>query len=126
MKSKNFQDNEISGLVPEAGAIFMSNCATLEECFERKLFGLPSSYADFVGEVKAGMILFLFEYENRKLYGVFVASSDGEMNIVPDAYSFTGKKFPAQVLVFIFKIKFFVVLFYVLALVWMFFTRGWP
>ncbi|KAF3436941.1 hypothetical protein FNV43_RR19694 [Rhamnella rubrinervis] len=97
MKSKNFQDDEISGLVPEAGAIFMSNCATLEECFERKLFGLPSSYADFVREVKTGMILFLFEYENRKLYGVFEASSDGEMNIVPHAFSSTGKKFPAQV-----------------------------
>lgn len=105
MKSKKFQDNGMCGLVPESGAIFMSDCTTLEECFERRLFGLPSTYADFVREVKAGMILFLFEYENRKLYGVFEASCDGGMNIVPNAFGSSGRTYPAQVLVFVFKIN---------------------
>lgn len=117
MKSRKFQDNEMCGLIPESGAIFLSNSSTLEECFERRLFGLPSTYADFVREVKAGMILFLFEYENRKLYGVFEASCDGGMNIVPNAFGSSGRTYPAQVLVFIFKIKFFVVSCNVLATV---------
>jgi hypothetical protein len=79
-------------------AIFMSNRATRKECFRRKLLGLPSGQADFVKQVKAGMVLFLFEFERRELHGVFQACSDGAMNIVPHAYSSSGKQFPAQVL----------------------------
>lgn len=84
---------------PGMGAIFMSNSSTMEECFERQLFGLPYSFADFVQQVKVGMVLFLFEHEKRKLYGIFRATSDGKMNIIPHAYRSTGKQFPAQVLV---------------------------
>lgn len=102
MKFQGFKRNDASGRFPEYGAIFISNCTTMEECFERKIFGLPFAHADFVREIKAGMILFLFEYGNRELYGVFEASSDGAMNIVPHAYNSSGMKFPAQVLVFIF------------------------
>lgn len=83
--------------VPEFGAIFMSNKATRKECIKRKLLGLPPGMANFVHHVKAGMILFLFEFEKRELHGVFQASSDGAMNIVPHAYNSTGKQFPAQV-----------------------------
>lgn len=83
---------------PYCGAIFMSNRMTIEECFEKKLFGLPYVQSDFVRGVKKGMILFLFEYEERKLYGVFEATSDGKMNINPEAYTSSGKRFPAQVI----------------------------
>ncbi|XVF42577.1 hypothetical protein PTKIN_Ptkin01aG0375000 [Pterospermum kingtungense] len=89
--------NESSGKFPDFGAIFMSNASTREECFNRNLFGLPMSSADFVKRVKVGMILFLFEYEKRELYGVFKATTDGELNIIPHAYCSSGKKFPAQV-----------------------------
>ncbi|OWM81072.1 uncharacterized protein LOC116196200 [Punica granatum] len=89
----------VSGLLPEYGAIFMSNTHTKKECLRKKLFGLPSSFSDFVKNVKAGMVLFLFEYERRLLYGVFEAASDGEINIIPTAYGSSGKRFPAQVLV---------------------------
>ncbi|XVF06632.1 hypothetical protein REPUB_Repub06bG0066500 [Reevesia pubescens] len=89
--------HKFSGNFPEFGAIFMSNASTREECFQRKLFGLPMSSADFVKGVKVGMILFLFEYEKRQLYGVFKATTDGELNIIPRAYISSGKKFPAQV-----------------------------
>lgn len=58
-----------AGRLPKYGAIFMSNRSTIEECFERKLFGLPASLTNFVRGVKVGMLLFLFEYEKRKLYG---------------------------------------------------------
>lgn len=89
--------NITGGVVPEFGAIFMSNRSTKKECFKRKLFGLPSAMADFVKQVKAGMILFLFEFEKRELYGVFQATSDGAINIMPNAYSSSRKQFPAQV-----------------------------
>ncbi|KAL2922818.1 B2 protein [Bienertia sinuspersici] len=86
------------GCFPQYGAIFMANNSTRKECFERELFGLPYEFADFVMEVKIGMLLFLFDFQERKLYGVFTANSNGMMNIVPDAYNSTSKKkFPAQV-----------------------------
>lgn len=89
--------NSASGVVPEFGAIFMSNSTTKRECFRWELFGLPASQANFVKQVKSGMLLFLFEYESRKLYGVFQACSDGATNIVLHAYKSSGKQFPAQV-----------------------------
>ena len=94
-------DKEDNGFIsvpaPEFGAIFMSNIATKRDCFKHKVFGLPSSMANFVKEVKKGMILFLFEYERRQLFGVYRAISDGEMNIAPHAFSSSGKQFSAQV-----------------------------
>jgi len=63
------------------------------------LFGLPGSFSDFVKNVKAGIILFLFEFEERKLHGVFEAITDGGMNIAPQAYVSSGKQFP-QVVIF--------------------------
>ncbi|KAE8722935.1 N-terminal nucleophile aminohydrolases (Ntn hydrolases) superfamily protein isoform 1 [Hibiscus syriacus] len=89
--------NGFPGSCPEFGAIFMSNYSTREECFRRKVFALPSSQSHFVKQVKAGMILFLFEFERRELYGVFQACSDGAMNILPGGFSLSGKRFPAQV-----------------------------
>lgn len=91
------RNSKITGKFPEFGAIFMSNGSTRVECLHRNLFGLPSTHADFVKSVKEGMILFLFDYEKRKLYGVFKATSDGELNIVSNAYGSTGKLFPSQV-----------------------------
>ncbi|KAJ8758573.1 hypothetical protein K2173_000294 [Erythroxylum novogranatense] len=91
------EPNRCPGEVPEYGAIFMSSSSTKKECFKRQLLGLPMGQANFVKQVKEGMILFLFEYEKRKLHGVFRASSDGQINIVPRAFSSSGKKFPAQV-----------------------------
>jgi hypothetical protein len=102
MDSRNFWKKKVSGCFPEHGAIFMSNRNTLKECFERSLFGLPDNFSSFVKNVKAGMILFLFQFEDRKLYGVFKAISDGGMNIVPRAYASSGKQFPAQVVICIF------------------------
>lgn len=102
--SMEFDKDQFSvpGKVPVFGAIFISNSATKKECFRRKLLGLPMGQAHFVKQVKAGMILFLFEYERRELHGVFQACSDGAMNIVPHAYSSSGKQFPAQVSMFVY------------------------
>ncbi|KAK7243823.1 hypothetical protein RIF29_38635 [Crotalaria pallida] len=98
MESRDLSRRKVvSGHFPECGAIFMSNRSTLKECFEKRLLGLPESQSGFVSRVKAGMILFLFETEERKLYGVFEAVSDGGMDIVPQAYASSGRWFPAQV-----------------------------
>ncbi|PKU76795.1 uncharacterized protein LOC110103739 [Dendrobium catenatum] len=79
------------------GAIFVCNNLTKKESFKRKLFGLPSVHSDLVKQIKTGMILFLFEPDERKLHGIFQATSDGAMNIVPRAFSISNKRFPAQV-----------------------------
>ncbi|CAA7021559.1 unnamed protein product [Microthlaspi erraticum] len=91
------ESNGASGEEPEYGAIFMSNNSTRKECLRRELFGLPNWQAGFVKQVKAGMLLFLFEFESRELHGVFQACSDGAINIEPDAFCSSGKQFPAQV-----------------------------
>ncbi|CAI9271829.1 unnamed protein product [Lactuca saligna] len=85
------------GDVPSYGAIFMSNAGTKKECFQRKLLGLPLAQSNFVLNVKKGMILFLFEFERRQLHGVFRATSNGEIDIEPNAFKSSGKSFPAQV-----------------------------
>ncbi|XP_057757167.1 uncharacterized protein LOC130976336 isoform X1 [Arachis stenosperma] len=97
--SMGFYDkhNNAAGKLPDYGAIFLSNSTTKRECFKKGLFGLPSSAIHFVEQIKAGMILFLFEYEKRQLHGVFKAASDGGMNIVPNAFSSLRTQFPAQV-----------------------------
>ncbi|XP_043699478.1 uncharacterized protein LOC122650205 [Telopea speciosissima] len=91
------EQHTASGSVPDFGAIFMSNCSTKKECFRKKVFGLPSHQSSFVKKVRDGMFLFLFEYEKRELYGVFQASCNGAMNIIPDAFKSLGKQFPAQI-----------------------------
>ncbi|XP_019156366.1 PREDICTED: uncharacterized protein LOC109153070 [Ipomoea nil] len=91
------EENGFHGEVPEFGAIFMSNIATKRECFKKKIMGLPLSKANFVKQVKCGMVLFLFEFERRELFGVYRASSDGAVNIAPHAFSSSGDCYPAQV-----------------------------
>ncbi|XP_071706301.1 uncharacterized protein [Rutidosis leptorrhynchoides] len=92
-----YKKNYCTGEVPESGAIFMSNIGTKKECLRRNLCGLPPGMTDFVLQVKKGMTLFLFEYERRLLYGVYRATSDGDVNIEPRAFRSSGKCFPAQV-----------------------------
>ncbi|XVF27260.1 hypothetical protein REPUB_Repub14bG0091600 [Reevesia pubescens] len=96
-KMDDEEQNSVPGSYPKFGAIFMSNNATKGECLRRKVFALPYSQSHFVKQVKSGMILFLFEFERRELHGVFQACSDGAINIMPHAFSSSGKQFPAQV-----------------------------
>lgn len=92
------EDNGAAGSIPECGAIFMANGVTKNECLRHKVFALPSSMSGFLKHVKAGMALFMFEYEKRELFGVYQAISDGAMDIVPHAFHSVGKHFPAQVI----------------------------
>lgn len=79
------------------GAIIICNREIKRQFFEQKHFALPGYAATFIKKIRAGMLLFLFEHEERKLYGVFEATSDGALNILPDSCASLCKFRPAQV-----------------------------
>nr|CAB3460348.1 unnamed protein product [Digitaria exilis] len=62
--------------------------------------GLPSIHYSYVKNVKPGMPLFLFNYTDRRLHGLFEAASPGQMSIDPYAWNnedSLNTPFPAQV-----------------------------
>uniref|UniRef100_A0ACD5XXJ3 Uncharacterized protein n=1 Tax=Avena sativa TaxID=4498 RepID=A0ACD5XXJ3_AVESA len=79
------------------GAIILCNRVTKLESFKLNLFGLPDYATSFIRKIRAGMLLFVFEREERKLCGVFEATSDGALNILPNAFRSSRKPRPAQV-----------------------------
>uniref|UniRef100_A0A0D3G3M5 DCD domain-containing protein n=1 Tax=Oryza barthii TaxID=65489 RepID=A0A0D3G3M5_9ORYZ len=92
--ARNLRENQLGGV------IFGCKHNTIEECFEKQLFGLPSVHYSYVRNVKPGLPLFLFNYSDRKLHGIFEAASPGQMCIDPYAWSHDGSlrtSFPAQV-----------------------------
>ncbi|KAI4993172.1 hypothetical protein ZWY2020_007485 [Hordeum vulgare] len=81
-----------------AGAIFMCNTWAREQFFGSGIFRLALEYQPFVDNVKQGMPLFLFDYNEGKLYGVFEAVTDGGLDITDRAaFRSTGRSYPAQV-----------------------------
>ncbi|MCO5600160.1 hypothetical protein L7F22_054268 [Adiantum nelumboides] len=79
------------------GAIFLCSNATERQCFEHHVFGLHETNKYFVQIVKKRMKLFLYNVDQKLLYGVFMAASDGGMNLIPQAFGHQ-RRFPAQVL----------------------------
>jgi hypothetical protein len=67
------------------------------ESFKQKLFALPAFATSFIRKIRAGMLLFVFDRDERKLCGVFEATSDGALNILPNAFRSSRKATPAQV-----------------------------
>ncbi|KAL0321804.1 UNVERIFIED_CONTAM: B2 protein [Sesamum calycinum] len=71
----------------ELGAvIFGCKHHTIKECLLKQMFGLPASHYSYVKNVTPGLALFLFNYSDRKLHGIFEAASPGQMNINPYAW----------------------------------------
>ncbi|KAK3018451.1 hypothetical protein RJ639_004268 [Escallonia herrerae] len=61
--------------------IFGCKNHTIAECYARQLFGLPAAHFSYVKNITPGLPLFLFNYSDRKLHGIFEATSSGQMNI---------------------------------------------
>lgn len=83
-------------LLPSTIKSFVFACtnSTQDECFKRLLFGSNKVYAATAIRVKKGNFLFLWNLDSDLLYGVFRASADTQLNIVPEAW---GGNYPYQV-----------------------------
>ena len=83
-------------LAPAAGVIFGCTNATFEECFQRKVVGLPRKYIPLVQSiVPMRTLLFVFNYSDRQLHGVYLAASPGGENLIPAAFAEAARVVPA-------------------------------
>ncbi|XVF47402.1 hypothetical protein PTKIN_Ptkin03bG0106200 [Pterospermum kingtungense] len=83
-----------------AGVIFGCRHITFRECFSKKLFGLPAPHYSYVKNIEPGLPLFLFNYSDRKLHGIFEAASSGKLDLNSRAWTTDGSEttpYPAQV-----------------------------
>ncbi|KAJ8533786.1 hypothetical protein K7X08_007110 [Anisodus acutangulus] len=82
------------------GVIFGCTNTNMKKCLQKQLFGLPGSHISYVRNINPGLPLFLFNYDDRKLHGIFEAASSGQMQIDPYAWTSNNPKktlYPAQV-----------------------------
>ncbi|KAL3524020.1 hypothetical protein ACH5RR_016854 [Cinchona calisaya] len=80
--------------------IFGCKHKTIKECKLKQLFGLPAPHFSYVKNVTPGLTLFLFNYSDRKLHGIYEAASPGRLNINPYGWTVDGTErtpYPAQV-----------------------------
>jgi len=79
---------------PIRGFVFASTEKTESECFEKMLFGADRAYGPVVIRIRKGDLLFLRNLDTDLLHGVFESVSDGNFNIVPEAWN---GRYPYQV-----------------------------
>nr|XP_043633728.1 uncharacterized protein LOC122604934 [Erigeron canadensis] len=82
--------------------IFGCTNSTINECLSKQLFGLPEGHFAYIKNISKGLALFLFNYSDRKLHGIFEAAGPGQMNIDKYAWVADGDDsgytyYPAQV-----------------------------
>ncbi|KAK9862680.1 hypothetical protein WJX84_000466 [Apatococcus fuscideae] len=89
------------------GVIFGCSGETFAECVEGLVFGLPRPHMCYVQNIKPGMPVFLFNYTERRMYGIYRAVTEGDWEINPRGWiEFTGgtrTRYPAQVQVEVYK-----------------------
>uniref|UniRef100_A0ACD5XYD4 Uncharacterized protein n=1 Tax=Avena sativa TaxID=4498 RepID=A0ACD5XYD4_AVESA len=87
--------------VQDLGAvIFGCTNSTIAECHARQLFGLPRSHLSYVQNIKEGLPLFLFNYDDRRLHGIYEAAGNGKYCPESNAWTYNGNEktnYPAQV-----------------------------
>lgn len=81
--------------------LFIKNSDNVNVC-HLCFTGLPATHFSYIKNIKEGLVLFLFNYSDRKLHGVFEAASPGSMNInkyawVADTEDCGYTHYPAQV-----------------------------
>ncbi|KAJ6425177.1 hypothetical protein OIU84_025867 [Salix udensis] len=94
MHARNLKKSQLGGVV------FVCTNNTIRECLLKQLFGLPGQHFSYVKNIDPGLPLFLFNYSDRKLYGIYEAASSGQMNINPYGWTSDGAQrtpYPAQV-----------------------------
>ncbi|KAI3906104.1 hypothetical protein MKW98_028714 [Papaver atlanticum] len=92
--AKNLRTQDLGGV------IFGCTRHTMKECLSSQIFGLPALHFAYIKNIKPGLPLFLFNYSDRKMHGIYEAASHGEMNINPYGWSEDGQErtqYPAQV-----------------------------
>ena len=94
------REDNLSSRNPPSGLIFMCNSITKRDCFHFKVFGLPYAKKGLVEEVVPGMFLFLYDFDVKRLYGVYEAVSQGGLNLEPKAFHGQGS-YPSQVFPFL-------------------------
>ncbi|PQQ12331.1 uncharacterized protein Pyn_25060 [Prunus yedoensis var. nudiflora] len=72
------------------GVIFGCKDITINECLSKQLFGLPAAHFLYVQNIFPGLPLFLFNYTDRKLHGIYEAAGYGQMNINPCGWTTDG------------------------------------
>ncbi|MCE3050922.1 hypothetical protein HAX54_048520 [Datura stramonium] len=100
-----YQANNARGLrnLPRdqlGGVIFGCTDTTIKECLGRQLFGLPRQHISYVKNINPGLPVFLFNYNDKTIHGIFEAASSGQMHINPYAWTSDGSgktPYPAQV-----------------------------
>ncbi|XP_055806834.1 uncharacterized protein LOC129875548 [Solanum dulcamara] len=82
------------------GVIFGCKYNTMKQCLHNQLFGLPAAHFSYVKNIDPGLPLFLFNYSNQELHGIYESASSGKMNINPYGWTTDGygrTPYPAQV-----------------------------
>ncbi|KAJ1273742.1 hypothetical protein BS78_05G007500 [Paspalum vaginatum] len=94
IKARNLQPQDLGSV------IFGCTNSTIAECHSRQLFGLPKTHISYVRNIKEGLPLFLFNYDDRRLYGIYEAAGSGKFCPESNAWTHDGKgktSYPAQV-----------------------------
>jgi len=71
ISARNFQPQDLGAV------IFGCTNNTIAECHSRQLFGLPRAHISYVRNIREGLPLFLFNYDDHRLYGIYEAAGSG-------------------------------------------------